>query len=239
MSLPRMYCIIMEKNKKQQYGAGGNEACDGAEENAFAHWEQEFRRAARADRCVLLRNQLRALELPEDPEPEPLLEGTIQLVLACCAYSALDGRSFADFLGLQNYYPQERSADPAGGAAYVYTVDLCGKAFARILVPANVRFFDLADLFNHPWQPFKVCGYYRFWISRVDGEELTDEERAALAQEVTDDLYFDYSENELAVWCAERETSPPGTMLVEVQDILDPEPEEDEEPEAEPKSINS
>ena len=90
----------------------------------FEQWEHEFRNAAEADNLALFRDHLQKLELPD--EPEALLNGTIQLVGACCAYASLDGQAFENFLLMQKYRP-----DDVDDAKYTFTFDLCGKAFGR------------------------------------------------------------------------------------------------------------
>jgi hypothetical protein len=157
------------------------------------HWTREFRKTAKADHYALLRDHLSRLELPECPEL--LLDGTIQVVHASAAYAKVDGKSFAAFLDMQTYDPRE-----AEGAKYAFTFDLCGKAFGRVMVSDKVGILDLADLYNHPWNDYNVCGYYSIYIARLDGKILDSKDLARLEKEVTDDLLFDYCEDELDLW---------------------------------------
>ena len=172
-------------------------------------WEREFREAAEADEYDLLGDHLCKLELPESPDV--LLEGTIKVVYACAAYATLDGQSLTAFLKMQCYDPSE-----AVDARYAFTFDLCGKAFGRVLFSNKVGILDLADLYNHPWDDYKVCGYRSIFISRIDGRNLGSRELARLEKEVTYDLRFDYSEDELDVWFDEE--SVDGALQVIVQD---------------------
>jgi len=172
-------------------------------------WEREFREAAEADEYALLRDHLCRLELPENPAL--LLEGTIQVVYACAAYTTIDNQSYAAFLKMQTYDPTD-TVD----AKYVFTFDICRKAFARILVQTKAAIPDLADLYNHPWQDYKVCGYDSICISRIDGRNLDSTELALLEKKVTDDLRFDYSEDELDFWFDDATIE--GMLLVTVQD---------------------
>jgi hypothetical protein len=181
------------------------------DDHGFKRWQQDFRKAAKADKCAILRDHLRKLELPNTPAL--LLEGTIHIVLACLAYASIDGKSSSGFLKMQKYDPDE-----AVDAKYAVTFDLYGKAFARILTSSGLDGLDLADLYGHPWQRYKLCGYGHFWISRIDGSNLTPEELARLEHEVTGDLRFDYSERELDFWFDALSTE--GTLLVTVQDVL-------------------
>src|SRR5450759_3661203 len=172
-------------------------------------WEREFRKAAEADEYTLLREHLCRLELPEDPAL--LLEGTIQVVIACEAYASIDGQSFAAFLKMQTY-----DASEAVDAMYGFTFGLCGKAFGRVLVPTKAAIPDLADLFNHPWQDYKVCGYHSVFISRIDGRKLGSRELARLEQEVTYDLRYDYGEDDVDFWFDDATIA--GMLLITVQD---------------------
>jgi len=172
-------------------------------------WEREFRRDANVDELVIFRDHLRLLDLPD--KPELMLEGTIQVVQACCAYAKLDGQPLTDFLAMQRYNPAW-----SGNARYAFTFDLCGKASARVLVTSKMEVLDLADLYGQPWPDFKACGYYSFWITRANGTALSNEERAQLEEEVIYDLRFDYSEDELVIWF--DEDSIYGAMSVSVHD---------------------
>jgi hypothetical protein len=148
------------------------------------------------------------------------MEGTIRLVQACCAYASIDGRSFAGFLKMQRYDPTE-----VDDAKYAFTFDLCGKAYARVLVSTKDLYgkhgvLDLADLYGNPWRDYKVCGYYSLCISRTDGTDLDVGELIQLEKVVTDDLRFDYSEDELAFWF--DDSAIEGTLRVTLQDIYEP-----------------
>jgi hypothetical protein len=190
----------------------------------FGRWQQDFREAAKADGCAILRDHLHGLGLPNNPEL--LLEGTIHLVQACLSYAILDHQSYARFLGMQKYDPAE-----AADAMYAVTFDLCGKAFGRVLVPPSAGdsasqqgfVFDLADLYGHSWQCYKRVGYDRFWVSRIDGDDLAREELAEIELVVTYDLRFDYDEEELDIWFDDLSTE--GSLLVTVQDRHDSEEE--------------
>jgi hypothetical protein len=162
--------------------------------NALNQWIRDFRKAAKADKLALFRDHLKRLGLPD--EPEQLLKGTIEVVTACCAYLNVDGRPFTEFLAMQRYNPAD-----APDAKYTFTFDLCGKAYARLLAPvkAPLKQIDLADLYGHPWQEYKVCGYQTILVSRVDGRDLTHTEMARIEEAVTEDLRYDYPEDELAI----------------------------------------
>jgi len=188
-------------------------------------WEREFRRDAEADQLAVFRDHLRRLDLRG--EPESLLEGTILVVQACSAYAKLDGDSYAPFLAMQKYNPAR-----SGSARYAFTFDLYyGKAFARVLVPAkgyvdNVGQPDLADLYDHPWSDYELCGFSELWITRTDWAALTSEELVRLEQLVTDDLRFDFTEDEVGFWFDDSRTA--GALFVYVY-RADPEEDDDED----------
>lgn len=172
-------------------------------------WISKFRKDARTDQHTLFRKHLRDLALPDDPEL--LTEGTIQVVIASAAYASLDGQSFATFLNMQRYDPAE-----AIDAKYAFTFDLCGKASARILVPTKAIIPDLADLYGHQWEDYKVCGYRSMYISRIDQRKMGRREIARLERDVTNDLRFDYGEEELDLWFNDQ--SIEGVLQAFVQD---------------------
>jgi hypothetical protein len=172
-------------------------------------WVLKFSEDAEADKYALFREHLRKLGLPDSPEL--LLEGTIQVVIACAAYASIDKQSFAAFLYMQQYDPAK-----AVDAKYSFTFDLCGKAFARVLVATKGAIPDLADLYGHPWQDYKVCGYHDVFIARTNNKKLGSRELARLEREVTYDLRFDYCEENLDLWFDDQ--SIEGVLKVCVQD---------------------
>ena len=130
-----------------------------------------------------------------EANPKLLFEGTIQLVKMSAIYLSMDNRAIDKFLSMQAYNPL-----PNPEAPYIFTFDLCGKAFARVFVGLEeFKMIDLADLFNCPWQEYKVAGYYEFIISRVDQKPLLVKEIKSLTKLVKDDLYYDYSKDELEI----------------------------------------
>jgi hypothetical protein len=178
----------------------------------FYEWEKYLRAAAKADNYALFRDYLRRLGLPE--KPKLMLKGTILVVQASAAYASIDGQKFTPSLEMQRYNPTEASE-----ARYAFTFDLCGKSFARVLVNAKMEGFDLADLYNHPWKDYKAVGYHRIWISHPDWSVMTREELEHIEKLVTEDLRFDYSEDELNFWFYPSEDRT--YLLVTVQDVYE------------------
>jgi hypothetical protein len=179
-------------------------------------WERDFRAAAKDDRYDIFRDHLRLLELPN--KPFSMVKATILMVYAMEAYYTIDGRPSDDYLTMQNYNPAKSTAP------YMVTFDLHGHACARLLVDPELRSIDLADLYNHPWHPYKTVGYSQIWISRRDWTDLTKEEMGALEKLVTEDLLFDYEEDELDFWFND---SNPKYLFVNVQDHYELEDEDE------------
>lgn len=178
----------------------------------FKAWEKNLRTQARLDNYSLFRNHLRRLDLPE--KPKLMLEGTIYVIQALIAYATMDGRTSEQFLKMQQYNPLV-----APDACYVFTFDLCGKAFARVLVDNTLVIPDLADLYEYPWNKYKMVGYNSVCISHPDWSPLTKKELEELEREVTDDLRFDYTEDELDFWFDSR--ADDSYLFVSVYDVAD------------------
>jgi hypothetical protein len=188
------------------------------EYTTYRSWEKRLRAAASSDSYALFRDHMRRLSLPE--KPKLMLEGTIRVIQAILAFASLDGRPLGRFLDMQEYNSSE-----APDARYALTFDLCGEAFARVLVNSlQESLLDLADLYGYPWDDYKVAGYWCFWISHPDWSRLTSVELKQLESEVTDDLRFDYSEDELDFWF--DDSLDASYLFVRLQDVEEGEEEE-------------
>jgi hypothetical protein len=124
------------------------------------------------------------------------------------------GGSVTDFLDSQRYDPST-----ADDATYAVTFDVCGRGFAKVLADTRLRTLDLADLYGMPWDRFQCVGFTSFWVSRIDGVNLSVAELERLEQDITKDLQFDYGEDELDFWF-DPDTYK-GAMLVSVQDHVE------------------
>jgi len=179
----------------------------------IAAWSYRFRKAAEADELRLLRDHLDKLDLPD--EPELLLQGTLMVVPVVCVYRAMDSSDTESFLDAQTYHPRRSEV-----AHYELTFDLFGRAYARVLVDERLHGCDLADMFGAAWSDLGLCGYYGFYITRIDGEDITEQEAESLEEMVREDLFFDYCEDELEFWCDHGSAS--NRLFVYVTDAADP-----------------
>lgn len=158
----------------------------------FFAWEFAFRKAARLDRYEVFSSHLEQLGLEADPKV--MVDGTVNLVRMSAAYAQIDNQPIINLLMAQAYNPAPNPEMP-----YICTFDICGKAYGRLFVDKEFKLIDLADLYGSPWEEYRAVGYYQFWITRSDGRELSFEEMNDLEELVRDDLYFDYSEDELVM----------------------------------------
>jgi hypothetical protein len=181
-------------------------------EDILDQWERDFRASALADDYTVFRDHLRRLDLPDNPLL--MLEGTILFVRMCSAYAVVDERDdkFDAFLAMQTYDPTKSIK-----ARYAYTFDIFGKAFGRLYIDTKAGTLDLADLYGSPWNDYEVVGFHRLWISHPDWSPLTGLEWTELESVVSDDLRFDYTEDEIEFWFP---YSPDETYLcVIVEDV--------------------
>jgi hypothetical protein len=185
--------------------------------NSTFAWENSFKAAAKADKCRLFREHLSWLSLPN--KPKLMLEGTIFVMQAIACYAKIDGIPMEPFLAMQQY-----DSAKAPDARYVFTFYLSKNVFARVLTENNNSPLDLADLYGQPWFKYKTVGYPRLWISHPDYSPLVSTEMEHLKDIVSDDLSFDYNEDELSF---HFEECPDGRFLlvglhdVEAEDIED------------------
>lgn len=154
-------------------------------------WEQEFRAAFATDGGAQFEPLLQRFGIRIDAEE--MLEGTIDSVTACAAFASMDGAAIGALLADQRYDGQ------ASVATYALTFDLFGRSSARLLVRPEMKSIDLADLYEYPWERLQAAGYRDFWISRLDGEDLSMEEVGELDRVVCADIWFDYGEDEVSI----------------------------------------
>jgi hypothetical protein len=178
--------------------------------NFFPRWSKRFRCDAVMDSAVVLRNHLRRIGLAD--EPAKLIEGTILLVATAAAYATNDKGDPKAFIAQQAYHP---AANP--DTHYAFTFNLHDHTYGRIITPLNKKTLDLADLYGHPWHDYKCCGYNEIRVSRLDDADLTDAEYDRIEKTITDDLVFDFSEDELLI--AFDRTAVPGILVAYFLDV--------------------
>lgn len=157
-----------------------------------SQWLRVFATDALADDCAEIKRHIEYLKL--DCAPEEFVYGTMLLLLAVTSYRKIDGRESASLWRQQHY-----RLGGEGLPFYCLTFELGVGHFGRILTNNKLSEVDFADLFDNPWDEYEQGGFNRVWISRLDGKPIGDKECKALYQLVTDDMYFDYPEEEVVV----------------------------------------
>jgi hypothetical protein len=158
----------------------------------YAKWKKEFKAAAKADKGMEALRQIKSLHL--DCAPDDLLVGTELILAAIMAYCKIDGIDCKPFIEQQAYRPADSVA-----LFYCVTFDLSNGHFGRVLTDKSISHVDFADLFDHPWNEYKTAGFNHVYISRLDRNPIDDLELETLYERFTTDLYFDNSEEDLAV----------------------------------------
>lgn len=162
---------------------------------AFQKWMREFSTAAAKDNYAELLRPIKHLKL--ECSAKDALASTISLVLAVVVYCEMDGRNCETFLKQQHY-----QLDANDEIEYCLVFDLTGLTgsyFGRILTDINFTSVDLEDLFNHSWPMSDTAGFTEVYITRLDGKRIGKRELGRLYKQVTSDLYYGYSEDELSV----------------------------------------
>jgi len=154
-------------------------------------WEREFRADFQRDGGARFKPLIQRFGLRTDAQD--MLEGTVDFVTACVAFASMDGVDIGALLADQRY------DDQASAATYALTFDLCRRGSARLLVRPDMKSIDLADLYEFPWERLRLAGYTDFWVSRVDGRDLSMEEIEELDQVVSRDIWFDYGEDDVSI----------------------------------------
>ena len=97
---------------------------------------------------------------------QEMLDGSVNFVTAYATFKTLDGVESDGFLDDQRY------DSGASTATYALTFDLFGRSSARLLVRLDMRFIDLADLYEYSWERLRIAGLGDFWVSRINGADL-------------------------------------------------------------------
>ena len=190
-------------------------------QDLLTEWETRYRSEAKADDYARLDTFLVGLEdagVPVSSTAKRLVDGTVLVMRACCAYWDLDGQTSVArrFLKSQGY--PDGVSDLTG---YALSFDLYGIAFGRVAIPDGpiLADLDLADLYSHPWHVYKRVGYNRLYITHADWSEITASELKELESQVIQDIRYDFSDDELDLWF---ETSRDATsLMVSFQDLDD------------------
>lgn len=162
-------------------------------DQVYANWQRQFAADAVADDANEIRRHIEYLGL--DCSRADMLEGTDLLIAAVMAYQQMDNQDCEGFVKQQRYW--------LGGddlPCYCLTFNLGKKHFGRLLTNKNIDGVDFADLFNHPWYPFETAGFYEVHISRLDGEPIEPDELEALERRFTEDMYYDYTDEEVSAY---------------------------------------
>ena len=132
---------------------------------------------------------------------------------ACCAYLEVDNQDINSFLLRQTYKV------PNGDENYFFTFNLFDKLYGRIISPVTMKDVDLADLYGHPWNELKMCGYMDVRVSKTDGRNLSKDEINKLKEAIIDDIRFDYTEDDVDIWLISDWIK--GVLVAQVADVLE------------------
>lgn len=178
----------MTKTRKVNQAAARRQALADA---LLQSWAQEFRADFARDGGARFEPLIQRFGIQTNTHE--MLQGTIDFVTACAAFASMDGVEIAVLLADQRYDGQ------TSAATYALTFDLFGRSSAQLLVRPEMKSIDLADLYEYPWERLRMAGYRDFWISRLDGENLSMAEIEELDRVVSADIWFDYSEDEVSI----------------------------------------
>ena len=164
-----------------------------APDKVYANWQRQFAADAVADDANEIRRHIEYLGL--DCSRADMLEGTDLLIAAVMAYQQMDNQDCEGFVKQQRYWLRGDNLP-----FYCLTFNLGKKHFGRLLTNKNMDGVDFADLFNHPWYPFETAGFNEVHISRLDGEPIKPEELDTLERRFTEDMYNDYTDEEVSAY---------------------------------------
>ncbi len=161
-------------------------------QNLYDRWLRSFSADAVADDANELQRHIDYLQL--GCSRADLILGTDLLVLANIVYLSMDGQDSKEFLERQRYW---LCGD--GLPHYILTFEMGVGHFGRLLADRKITGIDFADLFDHPWPPFESAGFSQVFISRLDGEPIEADEFKEIEKRVTEDMYYDFTEDEVSV----------------------------------------
>jgi hypothetical protein len=159
----------------------------------YANWQQQFAADAVSDDANEIRRHIEYLGL--DCSRADLLQGTDLLIAAVMAYQQIGGRDSEVFVKQQRYWLRGDDLP-----FYCLTFNLGKKHFGRLLTDKELSGVDFFDLFNHPWYPYETAGFHEVYISRLDGKPIEPGELDGLEQRFTEDIYYDYEDEEVSAY---------------------------------------
>ncbi len=159
----------------------------------YPQWQRQFAADAVADDCAEILRHIEYLEL--GCSRADMLVGTDMLLFAVLIYLQMDGQDCESFLKGQRYWLCGEDLP-----FYCLTFNFGKGHFGRVLTDKAITGVDFADLFNHPWNEYKTAGFHEVHISRLDGEPIDTSELENLERRFTEDMYYDYTEDELEAY---------------------------------------
>jgi hypothetical protein len=164
----------------------------------YDRWLRQFLSDAAADDSAAVQRHIDHLGL--ECSSADLLLGTGQLVAATMAFLSVDGQEIDSFLNRQSYRPGTE------GASHYFLMFNMGQGhFGRLIADREITHIDFADLFDYPWEAFETAGFTDVFITRIDGTQMEADELDQLYQRFTEDIYFDYGEDEVAATVGDTE----------------------------------
>ena len=158
----------------------------------YLNFQLQFSADAEADDYAEIRRHIEYLGL--DGSPAAMLEGTNFLLLAIMTYCKMDNRTCKPLIKQQRYWLCGEDLP-----FYCLTFIFNDGHFGRVLTDEKISFVDFADLYDHPWEKYKTVGFDRVYISRLDGDILFEDELETLTRRISEDIYFDFAEDEVAI----------------------------------------
>lgn len=155
-------------------------------------WRAEFLKQAYLDDFKEIQRHIDYLGI--GPFEELFLESTIDLVIAMASYLILDNRDIRPLIKSQKY-----QLSPPDLPFYCLTFVIDNKNAGRLLTDQKMKGIDLSDLYDHPWPRIQTSGFQSIYVSRLDGCMLNELEMEEIGNCIEEDIYFDYSSDEIVI----------------------------------------
>jgi len=153
-------------------------------------WSESYLAEAQADEFKEIDRHIDYLSL--NVRAKKFVDASLLLVDFGCSSIQGKGLSAVEFLNQQKYrlsgYEQP---------LYCVTIEITPTHCGRIVCDHRFSRIDLVDLHLQVWFKYQAEGFQRMFISRIDGQEIDQDEMQRIKGVIEEDFHYDYDPKDI------------------------------------------